>query len=409
MNRLIFFTAAFFVSTLTFAQSDLKKGFVITSSTDTLFGLINYKEGLKSYKSVTFKKSNGGSPITYTANEIRGYGFIDGKYFESKKITEEKESPQVVFVEVKVNGGVSLYKFDYSFFVAKTGDTLRRLNNEIGLKQVDGKLVEWNGNQHVVILNWLLFDCAELRERVQKTRLVERELTSLIEDYNKCTGKTVVTYNANKPWIKIGVAMTAGLQISQLEFSTSVDNFKHLRGTFDVSKSPVAGFSFDILAPRISERFSFHGDLLYIFSKYQNVNIFTNYYSTERDYVTIKLHQLKMPVGVRYTFPEKKITPYINMGFSATIHLSSASTWTQEVEGHFNDVFIRQEMNEALPITSLQLGYWGGVGVTKFITSKLRVFLELRYEHTNGVARPDPNESLRSRIHNFQITLGVGK
>jgi hypothetical protein len=81
-----------------------------------------------------------------------------------------------------------MYKFDYSFFVAKTGDTLTRLYNNVVEKRIDGKLVQRNTNEHVVTLNWLLFDCSELRERIQKVRLIERDLTSLIEDTIRVKG-----------------------------------------------------------------------------------------------------------------------------------------------------------------------------------------------------------------------------
>ena len=409
MNRLIAFALAFFVSTLSFSQSDFRKGFIITGK-DTLYGFVDYKEGARSYKSCSFKKGKDGDIRSYTPGEIHGYGFVDGKYFESKEVKEENESPKIVFVEVKVNGHVCLYRYDYSFFVAKAGDTLTRLYNKTESKVIDGKNVEWSDNKHIVTLNWLLFDCIELRERIQRTRLYEKELTSLIEDYNKCTGQTTETYNANKPWVKLRLGVAAGLQVSQLEFSPAGDAYRHLEGSFDISKSPIIGFSFDILSPRVSERFSFYGDLLYVPSRYKHENTFSNYYSTERNFVTIELHQLKIPVGIRYTFPEKKVTPYVNAGISVTLNLGTGSTWIQELEGHFNDVFIRQDMHDALPISSNQIGFWGGLGIRKSITPNLRVFLETRYEQTNGFAESsDPNERLRSQIQNFQIVLGIVK
>jgi hypothetical protein len=410
MHRLIFFIIALGFTTSSFSQSDFRKGFIITSSKDTVFGLIDYREGSKPYKSCAFKKTEGESTTTYDPNEIRGYGFIEGKYFESREIKEENQIQKVIFIEVKIKGVVSLYKFDNSFLVEKTGDTLTRLYNKIEERLIDTKIVQWNTNEHVVKLNWLLFDCVDLRERIQKIRLIERELISLIEDYNQCTGKPAITYNASKPWMKLEMGMVGGLNISNLEFATSADKFKHLKGSFDVSKSPVIGLSFDILSPRLSERFSFHGDVLYIKSKYENVNIFTSYYSTERDYVTIELHQLKIPVGVRYTFPEKKITPYFNMGISTTLNLKSGSTWIQELEGNFNDVFIRHDKDQALPIKGNQLGFWGGLGAIKSITKKLRAFVEVRYEQTNGTSYMSyRDEDLRSKIQNFQITLGIRK
>jgi hypothetical protein len=138
--------------------------------------------------------------------------------------------------------------------------------------------------------------------------------------------------------------------------------------------------------------------------------VFTSYYSAERNYVTIELDQVKIPVDARYTFPERKFTPYLNVGISATPNLNSKSTWLQELEGHFNDVFITQDNGEALPIKYSQLGFWGGFGVMKSLSKKLRAFAEVRYEQTNGVSYMSHRaEDLRSKIQNFQITLGIRK
>ena len=74
------------------------------------------------------------------------------------------------------------------------------------------------------------------------------------------------------------------------------------------------------------------------------------------------------------------------MGVSTTLNLNLGSTWIQELEGHLNDVFIRQDNNDALPIRINQLGFWGGLGVIKSIAKKLSVFVELRYEQTDGIS-----------------------
>jgi len=89
--------------------------------------LVDYKEGVKAYRSCTFKKMEDQSTVSYTPSDITGYGLIEGKFFESTEIKEGDQMQNLVFVEVKVKGVVSLYKFDNSFFVKKNGDTLTRL------------------------------------------------------------------------------------------------------------------------------------------------------------------------------------------------------------------------------------------------------------------------------------------
>ena len=197
--------------------------------------------------------------------------------------------------------------------------------------------------------------------------------------------------------------MTGGLNISQLNFNAN-PGYEHLAGDFEVSKSPIIGVSLDMLSPRLSERISFHGNLLYLTSKYYNYTLYNNSSAVERNYVTIELQQLKIPIGIRYTFPKREFTPYFNAGISSTIHLSSNSNWVQEVES--NSVVDTNE-NEALAIKNKQFGLWGGCGVIKSVNNKLNVFLELRYEQTDGIAPFSVTQGLNSKISNFQILIGI--
>jgi hypothetical protein len=227
----------------------------------------------------------------------------------------------------------------------------------------------------------------------------------LVEDYNRCRGEPSTTFKAKKPWTKAIVGVIGGLNVSQLEFKPNV-GFEHLTGSFEISKSPMVGISLDILSPRFSERFSFHGNAFYFTSKYYSYTLISSDASTKRNYVTIELQQIKIPIVFRYTFPERNFTPYFNIGISSTVHLNSSSDWIQEVES--NNV-VETFKNEALSIKKNQLGIWGGLGVIRSINNNLNVFVELRYEQTDGVSQNSiqPHADLQSAIANFQVLIGI--
>lgn len=404
MKRLILLIILTCLAEFSFSQTDFRKGYVITNARDTLFGLVDYREKAKAYKSCDFKASKSQNTITYEPGSIIGYGFENDKFFQSREISIKNQPSQVVFLEVIVSGPVSLFKFEDTYFIEKGNEGLQQLINEKKEVFVEGKKVLKNTNQHIGTINMLVFDCAEIRTRVQKIRLSEKDLTNLIEDYNRCKGASSITFKAKKPWTKVIIGLTGGLNVSQLGFDTN-PGYEHLTGDFEVSKSPMIGASFDILSPRLSERISFHGDLLYLTSKYYNYTLYNSSSSVERNYVTIELQQLKVPIGIRYTFPKREFTPYFNAGISSTIHLSSNSKWVQEVES--NSVVNTNE-NEALTIKNKQLGLWGGCGVLKSINNKLNAFLELRYEQTDGVVPFSvDSQELSSKISNFQILIGI--
>lgn len=404
MKRLIILLAITCIAEFSFSQTDYRNGYVITNAGDTLSGFVDYREKDKAYKSCDFKVSKGQNTITYEPGSIIGYGFENDKFFLSREISIKNKPSQVVFLEVIVRGLVSLYKFENTYFVEKGNDGLQQLINETKEVFIEEKRVSRNTNQHIGTINMLVFDCAEIRTRVQKIRLAEKDLTNLIEDYNRCKGVSSVTFKAKKPWTKAIIGLTGGLNVSQLKFDP-YPGYEHLTGDFEVSKSPMIGVSFDILSPRLSERISFHGDFLYLTSKYYNYTLYNSSSSVERNYVTLELQQLKVPIGIRYTFPKREFTPYFNAGISSTIHLSSNSNWVQEVES--NSVVITNE-SEALVINSRQLGLWGGCGVLKSINNKLNVFIELRYEQTDGITQFSiDSQGLNSRISNFQIFIGI--
>jgi hypothetical protein len=390
MKRLILLIIPICLAEFSFSQTDYRKGFVITNARDTLFGLVDYREGVKSYRSCNYKSSKTQNLVTYEPNNIIGYGFENDKLFQSREILIKDQPSQVVFLEVIVRGLVSLYKFEDIFFIEKGNDGLKQLINETEEVFVDGKRLLKNTNHHIGTINMLVFDCAEISTKVQKTELNEKSLTNLIEDYNRCKGGPNITFKAKKPWTKAIVGVTGGLNVSQLNFD-AILGYEHLAGDFEISKSPVIGISLDIFSPRLSERFSFHGDLLYLTSKYYNYSLFNNSSSTERNYVTIELQQLKIPIGIRYTFPKREFTPYFNVGLSSTIHLSSNSKWVQEIES--NSV-VQTYNNQALTINANQLGLWGGCGVSKSVNSKINAFIELRYERTDGVSQNSIDPSL---------------
>ncbi len=403
MKDLILLIAIICITKFSFSQTDYRKGYVITNAGDTLLGLVDYREKAKAYKSCDFKVSKAQNTITYQPGSIIGYGFENDKFFQSREISIKNQLSQVVFLEVIVKGHMSLFKFKDSYFIEKDNDGLQQLVNETKEVLVDGKRMSKYTNQHIGTISKLVFDCHEIRTNVQKIRLNQKALTNLVEDYNRCKGRPSLNFTAKKKWTKTNIEVSGGLNVSKLNFKAN-PAYEHLAGNFEVSKSPVIGVSLDISSPRLSERISFHGGLHYLTSKYYNYTLYNGSYSVERNYVTIELQQLKVPIGIRYTFPKRVFTPYFKVGVSSTIHLNTSPKWVQEVE--LNSVVNTNE-NEALTIKNKQFGLWGGFGVSKSINNKLNTLIELRYEQTDGIASSSANQGLKSKISNIQIIIGI--
>jgi hypothetical protein len=385
---------------LGFCQSDFKDGYIITPANDTLRGLVDYRENQRANESCVFKQSTG-SIITYSPGQIAGYGFVNDKFYLSK-FDSEAGMVDTVFMEVLVKGPVSLYKTHKTFWLEKDGPRLYHLVDVVTESYVNGAKVLRHSNAHISIFNMLLFDCVEMRSSLSQVRLNEPTLTKIIQRYNTCMGGTQQIFKEKKPWIKVSAGLSAGINISKLHLTTPTEyQYRHLTGTYERWQSPIFGISFGLMSPRVSERFSFTGGVLYNATKY---NHFEMRYTT-RTYIIIDLRQLKIPLGFRYTFPERKLTPFLNMGVSSTMYLKSNSRWIEESG---SSAVITTTSKEALLLNSGQLGLWAGGGIIKPINKRLSATCDVKLEYTNGIAStakfaPD----ILSTVMNLQVIFGI--
>src|SRR5690606_33727270 len=186
LSRLILFFITIILTTqLCYSQVAFRPGYIITNASDTVSGLIDYREGFKGYRSCDFKNSNSQAVITYSPGDIIGYGFENDKFYQSMEITVKDEPSQVFFLEVIVQDFVSLYRFQNRFFVEKSNDGLQELINETKEVFVNDQKMLSSSNQYIRTLNMLLFDCEEIRSRIQKVDIEEKKLTKLIIAYNR--------------------------------------------------------------------------------------------------------------------------------------------------------------------------------------------------------------------------------
>jgi hypothetical protein len=316
-----------------------------------------------------------------------------------------EDKSNTVFLELLVRGRASLYRLGSTFFIEKDSSGLQHLKNEIKEVSVGGKTALQETHQYVGTLNMLLFDCPEVSQLVRDTQLNEKALTMLITDYNRCKGQVNIVYKAKKPWTKLVVGVTAGLNISRLNVNPSIE-YPPLQNNFSDYKSAITGISFDVFSPRINERLSLHADVFYVRSKYYQYDRYQPYVTIERDYVTVDLQQIKIPIGIRYTFPTSGFSPYFNIGVSSTFNFRWRSQWIQEIESIYT---VETFTNNPLIIPKQQFGIWGSCGVVKSITNKLNAFVELRYEQTNGISHgaSDTHLEFISKITNIQLLIGI--
>ncbi len=398
---IVLIIVTFFFLQNNFSQNDFREGYIITNKNDTINGFINYREGLRKFKYCDFKEYENQNVISYEPNQIKGYRYLNDKHFISKVFIKD-DLKEKVFFEVLVKGKVTLYKYNGVYYVEKDDDAYHELTNDLIKIYKDDKEYFKYDKRHISTLSYLLSDCTSIKEKINEVKITEKELTELIELYNDCIGEPSITFKENKPWFKTHFGLIIGVNSSKINFSSDYQNLEYITSDFDRSNSIMPGLYFDFISPRINERIAIHVGLFYLNSSYKSSSIIEISNITDRNEVTIELKQLKVPLGLRYTFPEKNFTPYFDLGVSDTFNVDSSSLWVLERER--NNVVETFE-REALDIGENQFGFWGGIGVKKSISDKLSAFLELRYEQTSGVTLNDMY--LQDNVMNFQFLIGI--
>ena len=105
-SLIVFFT----ISSILNAQSDFQKGFVIKNNNDTLYGLLDFRNFVRSSTLCSFKKYENETIINFTPNEILGYRLLDDKYYVSREV-ETKDGRKDLFLELIIKGQANIFYY----------------------------------------------------------------------------------------------------------------------------------------------------------------------------------------------------------------------------------------------------------------------------------------------------------
>lgn len=383
-----------------FAQSDFRDGYIVTAEGDTVRGKVNYASGL--YKECRFRSTERDE--TFTPSQLRGYGFHEDKIFVSRSPDPAKPDSVLVFFEVIVRGTVSLYRLEGAFFLEKGADFVR-LTNPTEKVKINGEEVTRRSRRFAQIANMMVADCPETKKMVEKLGLNERNLTELVETYNRCKGNEFVSFKAKKPWLKTVIGVEAGVSYSTLKVDVTSYENNYLSGTYEASVTPLGGLKLEFSSPRLKENMAFLTGVYYTNPKYYNYSTYPVVGGVQYNYVSIDVSQFKIPLGVRFELLPTRYAPYIIAGLMNTLLASSNTSWISETESNglvtFNE-------SEAVILTSYQPGVFFGCGVTRNLSSRLFGFVEFRYESLKELFIPSYNLSeVNSSVSYFQLTAGI--
>jgi hypothetical protein len=378
------------------AQSDFREGYVITNKGDTLRGYLNYGEGAKNFLVCEFKKTLSSESVEYKAHEIKGYRFLNDKMIISRQMTLDDNPPQRYFIEILVDGSLTLYLYRERHFVGRGDSVEHELTNTRSEIYIDGKKMIKESDKYKGILIYLTQECPSLRSRIERLNLNQKDLTLLVESFNSCVGSSV-SFKSTKPWFRVIPGISVGA--ISTAFNYEEDRFP---ASYSNDFTYTIGFDLELNSPRLHEYLSFYAGLFYAKNRFFSSQEESPGVIVSRHDITMEFSQVTIPLTIRYTFPERKITPFFNVGMVPIFINVIENSWRLESER--NNIIYSEDF---IPfnLTKNNMGLTGGFGLKKRVGEKYRLRAEFRYELFRQI---DASRIVNnSKIQNYQLLLSL--
>jgi len=155
MNIKLLITLLLFITLMVHAQSKLLPGIVIKLNNDTVYGNIEFKNGILIHSACRFQLKGDLLFTEYTPTDIKGFQFSQGKAYESKQLLNATP----VFLERTGKNSPGIYSMHemngYHYYIENSRSELREIPYYIHRTHQQGRLVIIHSNQDYGLSNTL--------------------------------------------------------------------------------------------------------------------------------------------------------------------------------------------------------------------------------------------------------------
>lgn len=224
----------FSISSILFAQSDYRNGYIITNAGEKQSGWIDFKGGLLNSKSCSFKTDTLAEAKRYMPGEIKAYRFENSKYYASKEI-KDSGSSKTVFLECLIEGKVTIYyllnESGEHYYIEKDGKLSEMLNKDVSFEKGGTRYVHKSG-QYKGILKYYMSDCPDLTSQITDTEFDKKSLIKISKTYHErvCKDKQCIVYEKNIQKVKLHLGVVASYGIQNMNFSFVGDSYTYFKG-----------------------------------------------------------------------------------------------------------------------------------------------------------------------------------
>ena len=368
-------------------QTLFRPGYVITNENDTLHGLIDYRGDTRNAKRCDFKADLNSSVQEFTPFTIKGYRFVDSKYYISRSIRINDQEVQI-FLEYLVNGISDLYFYaDISqnhYFIEKSDGKLIELTNQSRTISVEGIDYIKESKNFVGLLKIAFNDCPQLFPLINRAKFENKSLIDISKRYHdiKCNGEKCIIYEKQLPVMRYRFAPFVSMNNTLLKF-TDIAVYEDI--SFKMASSVSVGLLMNACMPDLNQKMSFQ--ISAEFAK--NYFYGTGYIQSNRAFEEVHLHtsSMKFKGGFKYTWPKGNLRPTFLIGANLIRFLKSDGRRIEE--NYSNSTITTQEYTD-LKASNLLVGYNFEFG---FDYSKLETyvpFINIGFSNSAGMGdHPD--------------------
>jgi len=364
------------LSIMVYGQKDFKPGYLVTTSEDTLYGMINVISNSQNGKNCEFILGTDQVHKGFSPYEIKAYRTED-KYYVSRDITIDNKKEKI-FLEFLVDGIVDLYYLkdgvNEYYFIERDTALIPLSNNEIEyIREGDGlrtndKKYQGNSNHYKGTLTYVFQDSPGINRKISATPFEYRSLINLTKDYHYsvCTDYDCIDYTRSTKRI-VYLEPSVGMISTWMSLKTSDDHAHNLRPSFGIMMrikplKSLTSWNF-LMGLNLSDNDlegDFENDLYY-------------YSSTKTYHLVMKYGVLRIPFSVEYTMSKGKFQPYVALTYN-NIFLLNAEYAAYKV---VNDRYFL----DLVTLQKYQMGFALGVGLKYNVKNESYFFLKNEFEY----------------------------
>lgn len=423
----------FLLSLLSSAQENYIEGYIVQDS-DTLKGLINYRNWQKNPKKIGFRTSSDSpatfyGPLDIESFEVSGEIYvgsivdIETSRTEDRWLDENSEfniKKDTAFLQAVVIGAKSLYYYlnangRENFYIQRDNDLqllkykryrakIEELNNNNASTRTGSTIAE--NKKYLGNLSLYLGDCSDIRNQLSNTQYTKKDLKKLFDHYYDCVSEKP-TYEKTRDKVILETGLLLGLSFNQFQadpYSVPLGglglNYDYLSQTdFGASIFPAVGVSFNAIIPRTRDKFSIYNELLFSGFQFKERNVDSD---DSGDFVIttdseIRKLYLKINNLARYIIKRNNSYElFLHAGISNQLEISTANKQNSTVE-----LFDNVEENDsgpAIPQPKNAIAYQFGLGIIKDKYSA-----EIRYELGGALSGV---QALNAQVNKVFVLLG---